>query len=215
MAKRSAEAAKPLPTTAAVVCWMSLTLAAQAGQRDSWPLAVSPGINNGGTAMKRTWMTAVSLLLVSVLGTTTQARNSDPQRPRSPTNHKPPAGPYGSATNPRLEYLHNQCQRLAAASCHPSRAAVLAKTLAGAGTNSAYRPETQRQLAVLIKHLPAAERNELKRIRLIETNYQKYQQQRAKKLPATGGTDRPRDPWLDILAKQQAERNRKTVRSDP
>jgi hypothetical protein len=55
----------------------------------------------------------------------------------------------------------------------------------------------------------------LKRIRLIEVNYQKYQQQRVKNLPAAGGTDRPRDPWLDILAKQQAEHDRKTGKSDP
>ena len=165
--------------------------------------------------MKPTWLTVVSFLLVSVPGTTTQARNSDPQQPRSPANHKPPAGQYGSATNLRLEYLHSQCHRLAMANCHPSRTAALAKTLADTSTNSAHRSEAQRQLAVLAKHLPAAERNELKRARLIEANYLKYQQQRAKKLPAAGGTDRPRDPWLDSLAKQQADRDHKTGKRDP
>jgi hypothetical protein len=95
--------------------------------------------------MKPTWMTVVILLLASVLGTTTLARTSDPQRPRSPANHKSPAGQYGSATNSRLEYLHNQCQRLATAGCNPSRAAVLAKTLAGAGTKAAGRNSSTRR----------------------------------------------------------------------
>ncbi|MBI3837071.1 MAG: hypothetical protein HY288_03950 [Planctomycetia bacterium] len=164
--------------------------------------------------MKRTFLALGGLLLVSVLATTMQASTSVPKRPHSLTDYKQPAGQHGESTNPHLEYLHNQYRRLATAGCHPSRAAVLAKTLGDSGANSANRPEVRKQLAGLVKHLSPVERKELQRFWLIEANYQKYQQQRAKKLPAMGGTDRPRDPWLDKLAHQHDERQQATSKSD-
>ncbi len=165
--------------------------------------------------MKRTFLVLESLLLVSVLATTTQARTSVPKRPHAPADNKQSVRQYSSSTNPRLEYLHDQCQRLSTAGCHPSRATVLAKTQADAGSHSANRPTDRNQLAMLVKHLSPIERKELQHFRRIEANYQKYQQQRARKLPIAGGADRPRDPWLDQLARQQEERDHANDKRDP
>lgn len=149
-----------------------------------------------------------SFLVVSVVATTAEARTNSSRRTTAAESRQA-IQRCGSLANARLEYLHTHPYAAESASCHPSRAAILTKNLAGGGSTSANRPADKRQLAVLVKHLSPVERRELARFWLVEANYQKYQQQRARKPPAMGGVDRPRDPWLDKLAREQEEREQK------
>ncbi|MGD9722377.1 MAG: hypothetical protein AB7O59_12810 [Pirellulales bacterium] len=100
--------------------------------------------------------------------------------------------------------------------CHPSRASLLARAVTEAGPDGFQRPEVRAQLTMLRKTLSRAERRESVKMRLLEANYQKHLQRQSLKLARLAPpVDRPRDPLLDELATQRADRRRRTGSADP
>ncbi len=151
--------------------------------------------------MQRTVTVVAFLLLVIAVPTAARAQLTVTVQPRAESEHS-------SRYTRSREEMNRQFQLHHEGNCHPSRGAVLADIVRKAGRNGVKSREVRAQLAVIRKTLTVEERREAQKIRLIALNQEKRQQKLAKQRATAGGTDRPRDPFLDQVAQERGTRKR-------
>ena len=155
--------------------------------------------------MQRTVTIVANLLLVIAVPTAARAQLKVTVQPRAESEHS-------SRYTRSREGLNRQFQHHHEGNCHPSRGAVLAEIVRRAEPNGVKSREVRAQLAVIRKTLTVEERREAQKIRLIALNQEKRQEKLVKERATAGGSDRPRDPFLDQLAQERAARTRTTGR---
>ena len=136
------------------------------------------------------------LLLLATVTDTVEAASSSFPKARGRENSQTITSQTSTSTNPRLEALYQQYYGRQA-NCNPSRQSVLASP------RYAIRPLGQRL------HTSQVERTQLQREHLVLANYKHYQEREAKRSSnlKDSPASRPRDPYLDNLAKDWAIRN--------